>query len=82
MKIHDNYCPVAGYHEVDIPAAVQRACDNQNSDQRGAIECAENALTATGELLGRLLNKLHAKGLLDDDVLDVLGYRFSSIKEK
>lgn len=58
----------------EIDDAVERSL---HSDADGAVERVKDEVQAAGEMMGRLLKRLHEKGLFDDaDVLAVLAYGF------
>lgn len=61
--------------EFDVEDAVQAVCaDDVYYDESGALERTQRSVKATGEFMGRLVQKLHEKGLLDDaEVLDLIG---------
>jgi hypothetical protein len=57
--------------EFDIDDAVEMTCeDNYGYDDSGALERTQRAVKETGTFMGRLVQRLHEKGVIDDD--DVL----------
>lgn len=67
MKIYQKYYTGKGAsrHEIDISDAVEAKCDGADYD-RGALETAQATARNTSQLLGRLVELLHAQGVLSD----------------
>lgn len=59
---------------IETAALVECSCDHFSDG--GAVERARGTADNTARMLGRLLERLHERGLLDDDddVVAVLGY--------
>lgn len=59
--------------KVGIADAVAWECDGSDYDS-GSVETAARTARQTSELVGRLAEKLHDRGLLsNDEVIEVLG---------
>jgi hypothetical protein len=61
--------------EFDIDDAVEMTCaDEYGYDDSGALERTQRAVKETGEFMGKLVQRLHAKGVMDDeDVMWLVG---------
>jgi hypothetical protein len=61
--------------EFDIDDAVEMTCeDDYGVTDEGALERTQRSVKETGTFMGRLVQKLHDKGVLeDDDVLWLVG---------
>lgn len=61
--------------EFDIDDAVEMTCaDDYGYNDDGALERTQRSVKETGEFMGKLVLRLHQKGVLDDeDVLWLVG---------
>lgn len=65
---------------ISIEAAAVVLCDG---DRGGFDRSLEDVTKETGELIGRLVEKLHEKGILDNEtVLEILGWRFREFESE
>lgn len=77
MKLVDDYDYRRPSRELIIVDAVETACDGEGD---GMIERNASAVVRTATLLGRLVQELHAAGVLTDDaVLNVVGDQFTKV---